>query len=84
MNLARRAPEGAGAAESASAHSAGPYESVAEGWRRLVVFPIIVRQFVLKSNKNDTEIGQQWDESGPGGGKGYPEINKRFFLFLNT
>ena len=29
-----------------------------------------------KSNKNGTNIDHKWDQSGPGGGEGYPKINE--------
>ena len=56
--------------QSASAHSAGPYEMFTDGRRRFVVSSLVVRQL-------GTKIDHKWDQSGPAGeGKGYPKINK--------
>ena len=76
MNLARRAPEGA--AESAIAHSAGPWESFVEGWRRFVVSSCIVRQLVQKTNNNGTDIDQKWDRSGPKGRQWVPRKQHKY------
>ena len=52
-----------------------------EGWRRFVVSSFVVRQLLAKSNKNGTQIDHKWDQSGPGGGKGQPKINKNIKIY---
>ena len=45
--------------QSAGAHSAGPGESVAKGWRRFVVSSFVVRQLLPNSTKHDTHIHEK-------------------------
>ena len=45
--------------QSASTHSARPWGSFAEGWRRFVVSPFVVRRLLPTSNKDGTNIEQK-------------------------
>ena len=61
VSPARRAPEGASDWNAPRALRRAYKKKVA---------------LVANSNTNGTEIDHKWDQSGPGGGKGYPKINE--------